>query len=107
MLFIDSELQTFNAAKVWLCYKFNERSKHAKDLLSKVCLPLLSVRALDYIVNQKSFLNEDDKCFQVVRKVVRNKKDYVSTTTSRYCAQDEFTLAEVKLQVMFSKTRLL
>ena len=36
---IDSELQVFNAADSWLSHDITERSKHAKDILSKV--PLL------------------------------------------------------------------
>ena len=44
---IDSELQVFNAFHSWLCHDITERRKYAKELLSKVCLPLLSTSALE------------------------------------------------------------
>ena len=50
---IDTELQVFNAADSWLCHDITERSKHAKDILSKVRFPLLSVAALKQILDQK------------------------------------------------------
>ena len=51
---IDSELQVFNAADSWLSHDITERSKYAKDLLSKVRLPLLSISALKQVLNRVS-----------------------------------------------------
>ena len=51
---IDSELQVFNAADSWLSYDLIERSKYAKDLLSQVRLPLLSIPALKQVLDRVS-----------------------------------------------------
>ena len=46
---IDSELQVFDTFYSWLYHDITERRKYAKELLSKVRLPLLSIPALEQI----------------------------------------------------------
>ena len=52
-LLIDSELQVFNVMSAWLNHRNIERSKHAKYLLQKVRLSLLTVSALKEYFRQK------------------------------------------------------
>ena len=52
---IDTELQVFNAADSWLCHDITKRSKHAKDILCKVRLPLLSAAALKQTLDKRFF----------------------------------------------------
>ena len=90
---IDSELQVFNAADSWLCHGITERSKYAKDLLSMVRLPLLSIPALKEVLDRVS-LNYPE-CSQIFESVLVKKQQLNSTTfniTSRYCNQTNFNI---------------
>ena len=51
-LLIDTELQVFNVMSAWLNHKSIERSKHAKYLLQRVRLLLLTVPALNNILDK-------------------------------------------------------
>ena len=51
-LLIDSELQVFDVINAWLNHKRFERSKHAKNLLQKCRFSLLTVPALENILNK-------------------------------------------------------
>ena len=43
---IDSELEVLIVADNWIKYDFEKRSKYAKDLLLKVCLPVVQEQNL-------------------------------------------------------------
>ena len=90
---IDSELQVFNAADSWLSHDITERSKYAKDLLSKVRLPLLSIPALKNVLERVSSKYND--CSYIIEPVL-NKKQQLNTTTcditTRYCNQTNFNI---------------
>ena len=90
---IDSELQVFNAADSWLSHDITKRSKYAKDLLSMVRLPLLSIPALKEVLDRVS-LNYPE-CSQIFESVLVKKQQLNSTTfniTSRYCNQTNFNI---------------
>ena len=90
---IDSELQVFDAFYSWLCHDITERSKYAKDLLSKVRLPLLSVHALEQILEKVSSFNIDDECVSIMKTILMNKKQFNSTSCNierRYRKQTNF-----------------
>ena len=82
---IDSELQVFNAADSWLSHDITQRSKYAKDLLSKVRLPLLSIPVLKQILDRVS--SKYYECSHICGAVLL-KKQQIHTTickiTSRY-----------------------
>ena len=85
---IDSELQVFNAADSWLCHDITERSKHAKDILCKVRLPLLSAAALKQILDQKQYLIEFNEFESIVKGFLFNKQQLNlirCNTKTRYC----------------------
>ena len=94
-LLVDSELQVFDAMNSWLNHKRIERSKHAKYLLKKVRLSLLTVPALENILVKYLWITENNECSEVVKKVIEYKnKLHLSCTnilpTSRYCSQNNF-----------------
>ena len=96
-LLIDSELQVFNAANAWLNHKRIQRSKHAKYLLQRVRLSLLTVPALKSILNKNLWVTENDDCSEVIKKVIeyKNKFPYKNTNTlktSRHCSQENFNI---------------
>ena len=90
---IDSELQVFNAADSWLCHDITERKKFAKELLSKVGLPLLSVPALKQILDRVS--SNYHECTHIIEDVLVKKQQLNLTScniTSRYCNQSDFKI---------------
>ena len=90
---IDSELQVFNAADSWLCHDKVERSKYAKSLLSKVRLQLLSVPALNQVLDRTSSNNHE--CSNIVEAVLNSKQQVnsiISKITFRYCNQSNFNI---------------
>ena len=92
-LLVDSELQVYDAAKKWLRHKSVERGRHAKDLLLKVRLTLLSTSVLNSILKEKSGFAMNDECVRVVKNVLNNKSANSSNNaTSRYCSQDSFDI---------------
>ena len=92
---IDSELQVFNAADRWLSYDLSERSKYAKELLSKVRLSLLSTSALYHILENNS-LSVFNECASSIKEVLWKKQHSRTTNyniTRRYCNQTDFDVA--------------
>ena len=90
---IDSELQVYNAADSWLCHDITERSKYAKELLSKVRLALLSVPALEQVLGRVS--SKYHECDDIIKGVLVKKQQLKSTsckTTTRYCNQSNFSI---------------
>ena len=77
---IDSDLQVFNAADSWLCHDITERRKYAKELLSKVRLPLLSIPALEQVLEKVSSFSIDDECVSIMKTILMNKKQLNSTS---------------------------
>ena len=97
-LLIDSELQVFNAMNAWLNHKSIERSKHAKYLLQRVRLSLLTVPALNNMVDKNMWIVKDLECFEVIKKTIINKKESKSSkalSNSRHCSQDSFNFVVV------------
>ena len=96
-LLIDSELQVSNVMNAWLNHNSIERSKHAKYLLQRVRLSLLTLPALKSILdkNLSAFMNDD--CSEVIKKVIRYKTEFPlkrnnTLPASRYCSQDNFKI---------------
>ena len=90
---VDSELQVFNAADSWLCHNITERSKNAKDLLSKVRLRLLTIPALKQVLNKVS--SKYYECADTVEAILVNKQQlqpFSCNTTNRYCNQSNFNI---------------
>ena len=94
-LLIDSELQVFNVVNAWLNQKSVDRIKHATYLLQRVRLSLLTVPALNNILNENLWVVMNDDCSEVIKKVIRHKTEFPfkcnnALPTSRYCSQDSF-----------------
>ena len=90
---IDSELQVFNPGYSWLRYDINERRKHAKIILSKVRLPLLSAPALKEVLEKILTLGINDEYFSSIEESLKNRSHLIETnhnTERRYCSQDDF-----------------
>ena len=99
-LLIDSELEVFNVLTAWLNYKRIERSKHAKNLLQKVRLSLLTVPALNNILDKNLWIAMNDECSEVIKKVIeyKNKLPFNiinNLPPSRYCSQNNFDIVIV------------
>ena len=94
-LLIDSELQVFNVMNAWLNHKRFERSKHAKYLLQTVRLSLLTVPALNNILDNNLWITENEECTYIINKAIRNKNPFNSSgakSTNRYCSQKNFNI---------------
>ena len=97
-LLIDSELQVFNVMNAWLNHKSVERSKHAKYLLQRVRLSLLTVPALNNILHKNLWIVMNDECSEIINKVIKNKKHLHSSrdkSINRYCSQNNFNVLVV------------
>ena len=81
---IFSELEVYNAVNTWLRYNVEERSKFAKDLLLKVRLPLLSNRAIKYILDQPSSICNIGECVQVLNEVLDARNNLYQNKSSAY-----------------------
>ena len=96
-LLIDSELQVFNVINDWLNHESIERSKHAKNLLKKVRLSLLTVPALNNILEKNSWIVLNNECSKIIKKVIEYKNKFPFNCTSnlpksRHCNQINFDL---------------
>ena len=96
-LLIDSELEVFDVMNAWLSYKRIERSKHAINLLQKVRLSLLTVPALNNILDKNLLITDNDECSKVVKKVIKFKNSFPYNFTnilprSRHCSQKNFNI---------------
>ena len=89
---IDTELEMFYLAERWLCHKHAERSKYAKHILFRIRLPLLSVHALNHVLNSQSSLVKNDECAGIIKEVIRSKEKLTSRASSRYCSQKKFNV---------------
>ena len=87
----DSEIEVINAINLWISHNFEERSKFASRLLSKVRLNLLSFDALKSILESNvSFIKIDD-CVAMLKNVLINKIS-LQNNTSRYCSKNMFSI---------------
>ena len=96
-LHITTELEVFNSANGWLSYNINKRKSHAKNLLLKVRLPLLSDHCLRYILKRSSSLSENEDCVAMLKEVLENKEKFIKKNSSfcyshRYCSHSNFSL---------------
>ena len=96
-LCIDSELEVLYAAEDWVRYNFAERSKHAKDLLLKVRLPLLSPHVLNNLLTRNFYFNDVDDCVDILKEVAQNTKKYYQEKpniyfSNRFCTQNMFDI---------------
>ena len=90
---IDSELQVFKATDSWLSYDIIQRSKYAKDLLSKIRLPLLSVPALKQVLERVSLkYHEFSKTIEAVLVKKQQLQPLSCNISSRYCNQMNFNV---------------
>ena len=99
-LSIDSELQVLNAINAWVNHKSIERGQHAKYLLQCVRLSLLTVPALNNILDKNLWITENDECSEVIKKVIEYKNRFPfnitnNLSTSRYYSQNNFDLVIV------------
>ena len=85
-LSIDSEIEVADVAEKWLLYETHERSKHAQVLLHCCRLPLLSVPAMNYVLNKPCFANKALKL---------KKRLSPCEPATRYCSQNNFNIVVI------------
>jgi len=96
-LFIDTELQVFDAAESWLNHN-KERFNYAKVILSRIRLTLLSASVLNNILDKESYFTMNSECVIIIKEVLEHKQlklDFHSndfTSNSRYCNQTNFNI---------------
>ena len=65
---VTSEPEVFNAANAWSLHRKKERARHAKTLLLKVRLRLLSRRALERLLRSSTFCCEAGECLAMLKR---------------------------------------
>ena len=95
-LLITSEIEVLKVANRWLNHNIEERSKYAKNLLSKVRLHLLSTETISHLLSDLTLTNVD-VCAKLLNKMLDNRvscfyKSPSSYLTTRYCNQKNFKL---------------
>ena len=88
----DSEIEVFNAADNWIAHDFEERRKFASRLLAKVRLNLLSVDALNCILESNVSISKIDDCVAILKNVLKNNKSSLKNKLSRYWSQDMYKI---------------
>ena len=96
-LHIDSELEILDAAENWVSYRYDKRSKFAKDLLLKVRLTLLPFHNLNSLSNRYLYFNKIEECVEILRDVSQNDKNvYLKKPKTffrrRFCTQNMFNI---------------
>ena len=94
---ITTEIEVFYAVDRWLNHNIEERSKHAKDLLLKVRLYLLSTKTIRHLLNDSKVFKKDGGCLRFLNKILDCRKNSFYTSLSnnhecRYCNQTYFKL---------------
>ena len=90
---VDSEVEVFDAMCAWLNYKTTDRGKHAKDLLLKVRLHLLSDGVLKHILDNKLCFINNSECFGIIKHVLDNEQErHLNNSNSRFCNQINFNI---------------
>ena len=96
-LHITSELEVYNSAIAWLSYNKSDRKVYAKQILLKVRFNLLSVHALQYILNESS-LSTDLQNYSLITKNILQNKEMLNKTKNksfnshRYCNHSRFNI---------------
>ena len=85
---IDSEMEVINAIDIWIRYDFKERSKFSRILLSKILLNLLSVDALNSILESNVSFSKIDNCVAMLKNVLQSNKNSHKNKLSRYWSKD-------------------
>ena len=90
---VTSELEIFKVVHAWIIYNIEERKKHAKDLLLKVRIPLLSENEVKYI---KSFY-KNENLSNLINDVLMRKACIFNGKspayfTNRYCTQSDILI---------------
>ena len=88
---IDSEIEVIIAINNWISYDFEERSKFASRLLSKVRLNLLSADTLNIILESDLSLIKNHDCVAILNDVSNNKIS-LQNATNRYCSQSMYNI---------------
>ena len=81
---ITSELEVCYFANKWLSYNFDERKKHAKQLLSKIRLDLMSEQHLKSILKEFLSFVKVEECVDLLKKVLKNKKKFKVSSSSKH-----------------------
>ena len=89
---IDSEMEVINAIDNWIRYDFEERCKFASKLLSKVRLNLLSVEALNSILEGDVSFSKIEDCVTIMTNVFKSNESSFTNKLSRYCTQDLYNI---------------
>ena len=71
---VTSELEVLSFADSWVKHNSNERSKFAKELLSSIRLPLLSIAALKQVLQNKNAFSNCKKCQNSIKNVIENRR---------------------------------
>ena len=91
-LHIDSEMEVIIAIDNWISYDFEERSKFAVRLLSKVRLNLLPADALNRILDSDMPFSKIDDCVSILTKGFKNNESCLKNKRSRYCTQNMYNI---------------
>ena len=102
---VSSEYEVCCAAFSWLNYNCLERNKHAKDILVKLRLPLLTDHQLDYVMYRFSLFRDNKQCLQLIEKISAHKnlinwKNFKFCTTNRHCNQNNFDILALEKTVV-------
>ena len=76
---LSNEIQVFKAANSWLKYSFNERSKHASYILSKVRLSLLSLSELNVVQDEILAYKFDNSFRDSLKTMIKSKQSNLLT----------------------------
>ena len=93
---LDSELQVFTAAAVWLNFNIEQRSKFAKSLLIYIRPPLLSDHVLRYL-SKVSSTYKSEEFVATINELLHNKKSMQLNrikhfNETRFCSQNNFNI---------------
>ena len=93
-LHVTCELEVFYFANKWLTFNFDEREKHAKKLLSKIRLDLMSEEQLMSILKDFSSFTKVKECVSILKKVLNHKKSLKNSPSynQRCCDHGNFNL---------------
>ena len=95
-LHLGSDIEVFNAITFWLSHNFEERKKHAKSLVVKFRLNLISDLTLNRLLTDKSYFKGIEECFTLIKTILQPETVLEIRNNplhpSRYCNQDDFNI---------------
>ena len=96
-LSVHSELEVFDAADRWVNHDVEKRGKHAKRLLLKVRLELLSKHALRHALRRESPFAGNQECVEALKEALVGGKTFGRNESSgyrseRFCSQKNFKI---------------